>query len=179
MFSIRNNVFETNSSSSHSIVMTKANTATQNKIDPGWKIRDGILSFKYWSEDLEFGRAPFDILADWFGRLRYAIASYGENHIDDIREICQKHIIGFKDFNFPVNEYSDDEKEINYGYVDHQSSGLLQHFLDENNISLEDFIFNDKFIVIIDGDEYQVFNRMMEANIINKDFIEKEAGIYD
>lgn len=158
--------------------MTKANTRTQTQIDPGWKVRNGIMEF--WNdEDLEFGRYPFDVLADWYGRLRYAIASYDVEHIDEIKAICKKHINSFEDFKFKMRQYSDDEEEPEYGYVDHQSMGLLQHFLKKNNIELEDFIFNDKFIVIIDGDEYQIFNRMMETELINENFIEKRVDIYN
>lgn len=179
MFNIRKNVFETNSSSSHSIVMTKANYTTPDKIDPEWRLRGGVLDFSYWEEDLEFGRSPFDILANWYHRLCYAIASYGVEHIDEIKDICKKHIVGFEDFKFKTHQYSDDDEEPNYGYVDHQSMGLLQHFLDVNSIKLEDFIFNDKFIVIIDGDEYNIFNTMYEINLIDKNFIEKKLGIYN
>lgn len=39
-----------------------------------------------------------------------------------------------------------------FGTIDHQSVGILQSFLDENNISLEEFLIRKDIIVIIDND---------------------------
>lgn len=169
MIQIRNCVFETNSSSSHSIVCTNKDTYLET-VNPEWRIRNGILEI--WSEeDLEFERYPFDILSDWYGRLCYAIASCGYENLDEIRTACMKHISEFKDFKFPKDKW-DDKEEDYLGHVDHQSSGLLTHTLNKHNISIEDFIFNDKYIVIIDGDEYCVFDRLAGSPIFSKENIE-------
>lgn len=176
MITIRKGVFETNSSSSHSIVLTKENhqsetIADSNMIDGGWRVnKDGIMDF-WCEEDLEFGRSPFELLTDWYGRLRYAIASYGNDkeRLKDIEEICQRHIAGFVCFKFKKDRWDNQEY---HGYVDHQSTGLLQAALKKHNTSLEDFIFNDKYIVVIDGDEYCVFDTLIKTDLFNNNAVE-------
>ena len=80
MIYIRKGVFETNSSSSHSIVMTKADKPIKDMVNPDWHVdNDGVMDFWY-EPDLDFGRSPFDLLTDWYGRLRYCIAYYGNNN---------------------------------------------------------------------------------------------------
>lgn len=170
MIQIRNSVFETNSSSSHSIVVTKGEQF-HDQVDPRYHVDDnGELKFWY-SDDLEFGRSPFDVLCDWYGRLRYAIASFGKDGLSEIEAACKRHLIGFDHFSFGKNY--DDEDDM--GYVDHESSGLLSRTLRQHNISLDDFIFNDKYIVFIDGDEYCVFDRLRHSVLFNEDSIDYEV----
>ena len=61
-----------------------------------------------------------------------------------------------------------------YGYVDHQSSGLLEGFLKKNNISVEDFLTCKKYYVIIDGDEYCEWDKLKLSGLLNKSRIIKE-----
>ena len=167
MIQIRKGIFETNSSSSHSIVITKNDKPADGMIDGDWHVgNDGFIDFWY-NEDLDFGRTPFDLLSDWWGRLRYCIASYAgdKEKIKEIEEICQRRISGFVGFKFAKDRFDNSDYQ---GYVDHQSSGLLQAALKKYNIPLEDFIFNDRYIVVIDGDEYCVFDTLVESDIFNK-----------
>ena len=179
MLYIRKGVFETNSSSSHSIVMMKRDNPAEtvedsNMVDAGWHVNEnGIMDF--WYEDgLEFGRT-FDMLTDWFGRLRYAIATFGEDKykLNKIKEICQRRIAGFVNFHFPRDKW---ENRENHGYIDHQSLGLLESALARFDVSLEDFIFNDKFVVVIDGDEYNFFCTFVDTDMFNKDAVEDIAS---
>ena len=39
-------------------------------------------------------------------------------------------------------------------------------------ISLEEFIFNDRYVVVIDGDEYQYFRELTEQEFFNRNAIE-------
>ena len=176
MIQIRDGVFETNSSSSHSIVIEKKDKPMPEKVDPGWKVgKDGEM--RMWASDLYFGRAPFNLLTDWEGRLCYCIASYNDKPevIEEIEGICRERIAGFKRFKFDRDESSDKDQPY-YGDVDHQSSGLLQRFLLSHNLSLQDFIFNDRYIVVIDGDEYCIFQKFLNTDMFNKDsLIEEEA----
>lgn len=64
------------------------------------------------------------------------------------------------------------------GYIDHQSSDLFKNFFAKSGISLEEFIFNSKYIVIIDEDEYCHFNKMQLVGLINKENIEKTYSIW-
>jgi len=179
MIQIREGVFETNSSSSHSIVIKK-DSHFIDRIDAGWRMgSNGILNIG-WEDEITFERAPFDVLTDWHGRLRYALASfsYDPDKREEISEICARHIDGFNGFKFPSTHYGNGSDDCYYGYVDHQSSGLLQSVLNRG-VTLEDFIFNDRYVVIIDGDEYCVFDRLINANLLNMDEIEKIVPDYD
>ena len=59
-----------------------------------------------------------------------------------------------------------------FGSVDHQSMGLFQKFLDKYNITLEDYLIRKDIIVIIDGDEYCLFDTMADAGIVDKNAIQ-------
>lgn len=169
MIQIRKGVFETNSSSSHSIVFLKE--PDKKEIEPTYRMNeDGIMDFWY-EDDLQFGRSPFELLTDWDGRLRYAIASYSmkDDKIHELEEICKKKVPGFKCFKFKKDKWDNQEYR---GYVDHQSVGLLDAALAKYNVSLEDFVFDDKFIVVIDGDEYCIFNTLIETPMFNDDAVE-------
>ena len=176
MLYIRKGVYETNSSSSHSIVMTKndkpsATIGDSGMIDAGWRVDEkGVMDFWY-ENDLEFGRAPFELLTDWYGRLRYAIASYSgdQEKINEIEEICRCRIAGFTRFKFKEDKWENGEYR---GYIDHQSMGVLDAALKKYNVSIDNFIFDDRFIVVIDGDEYRVFETLMETDLFRKEAVE-------
>ena len=180
MLQIRRGVFETNSSSSHSIIIKKKDRPLDEQIDPGWHMhmdeddendpRNGIIGFR--DDDLEFGRDPFHFLVTWYDRLCYAIATYHTKEgVATIFEICQRRIKGFKGFDFPHDDWAHEEEDY-YGYVDHQSHGLLEKVLDHYRISLEDFIFNDRYVIVIDGDEYQYFSVLTGQEFFDKNAIE-------
>lgn len=162
MIQIRKNIFETNSSSSHAMVMLKED----KPIVPSWKEK----TIMFWEDDISFGRSPFAILDKWFGRLCYAVANaaYNEDLREELEELCRKRIKGFDHFEFP-RDYDDG---YFYGYVDHQSMNLLPDFLVKHDISYEDFIFNDRYIVIIDGDEYCIFDALRQTPFWNENVIE-------
>lgn len=178
MFQIRKNVFETNSSSSHSLCILKEDQPLDGLVEMNWRLdNDGILHF-YNEDDLQFSRWPFRILNNWYDRLCYALASYAYDSQtrEKIIDICRKHIKNFVNFEFPKNPWWDEEGPYFYGCVDHQSMNLLSRFLKTHNVSLEDFIFNDRYLVIIDGDEYCYFDELQGLPIWNKDAVEE---IYD
>ena len=182
MRQIRYGVFETNSSSMHSIVVTKDDKPVEH-IEQGYGLNDIYLNSegKYCvggcDSKVDFERYPFEVLYSPAGRARYAIASYAynvdiEDKVEEIESIIRSVMPEFKGFEFDKYTYWDtDEEEIHYGHVDHQSSGLLQNFLSERNVSLRDFILNDKYWVIIDGDEYCLTNDYLDNKVLNKDYI--------
>lgn len=173
MKQIRRNVFETNSSSSHSLVITTDNEHyTREEINKNFYMIDGIV--RLWESSLEFYRSPFDMLVTFKDKLRYAIASSDGNLVDECREICKKYVDGFTDFEFntkdyvwdsEVNDYVEvDEPIPNYGGTDdYQIEGWLKHY----NISLEEFLTNKRYIVVVDGDEYCVWSNIKNSGLVD------------
>lgn len=109
----------------------------------------------------------------------------------DGNEICHKDLI-YKGWYDDHGEYTYLDKDGNeckaildkencyempdIGMIDHQSMGLLKNFLKYQGISLEEFLTNKKYAVVIDGDEYMEFDHLLRAGFIDRNFI---TGIYD
>lgn len=162
MLQIRKGVFETNSSSSHAIVVGKKDSMASLE-DAKWRLDDnGMIEF--YEGDLEFGWG-FDILINWYDRLRYAVASCADmcddDTLDRISSLCEKRIPGCKGL---------DLSEVK-GVIDHQSMGLFQEAL--SKISLEDFIFNDRYAVIIDNDNSALFTQIMACPFYSADNVQE------
>ena len=92
-YQIRKGCFETNSSSSHSLIVTKKNSnvrMTQEEIrdefylDEDWykehhkNNKEEIVKINPW--DNEFGRSPFNVLVTFRDKLAYAVAEYCGNN---------------------------------------------------------------------------------------------------
>ena len=56
-----------------------------------------------------------------------------------------------------------------YGYVDHQSTGLLQGFLKRKGITLEEFLSDTRYVIAIDGDEYCELENICKSGIVDVD----------
>lgn len=72
-------------------------------------------------------------------------------------------------------------KESGYVYdtpdipgIDHQSMGLLENFLKKYDISIRDFILNKKYIVVINSDELQYYEKLKNSGLLRTEFIEVE-----
>ena len=173
MKQIRRNVFETNSSSSHSLVITTDNEHyTREEINKNFYMTDGIV--RLWESSLEFYRSPFDMLVTFKDKLRYAIASSNGNLVDQCRELCYKYVDGFVDFEFDTKDYvwdlevkdyvEADEPVPNYGGTDdYQIEGWLKKY----NVSLEEFLTNKRYIIVVDGDEYQIFDHIKKSGLFD------------
>lgn len=61
-----------------------------------------------------------------------------------------------------------------FGTIDHQSMGLLKGFLKYEGISLKDFLLHRKYKIVIDGDEYCVWEGLKRIGLINTDNIVDE-----
>ena len=87
-----------------------------------------------------------------------------------------------KDWNIPEIEYWGDlvgnfRYEAPYtGYVD---ENFLSGFLKQENLSLEEFLTNKKYVIIQDGDEYDYFGEMKAVGLINTDAIDHEVPDYE
>lgn len=186
---IRRNVFETNSSSMHSIVIMKDDVRTdKERHDKVYMLNENTLDLRYYRDDLNFDRSPFRVLDNAEDKYAYALASkVGNNsygHINDdgtldeyltelvneFIELAKRVFKGCKKVEFPYNFHG----EPCFGWVDHQSAYLLDDFLKKENIDVEKFIRNPKYIVIIDGDEYCIYDDMKECGLIKTENIERE-----
>lgn len=173
MKQIRRNVFETNSSSSHSLVITTDNEHyTREEINKNFYMIDGIV--RLWESSLEFYRSPFDMLVTFKDKLRYAIASSNGNLVDECREICKKYVDGFIDFEFDTKDYVWDSNVKDYveaknpvpnygGTDDYQIEGWLKKY----NVSLEEFLTNKRYIVVVDGDEYNCWLHIKDSGLVD------------
>lgn len=173
MKQIRRNVFETNSSSSHSLViMTDNEHYTREEINKNFYMTDGIV--RLWESSLEFYRSPFDMLVTFKDKLRYAIASSNGNLVDQCRELCCKYVDGFVDFEFDTKDYvwdsevkdyvETDDPIPNYGGTDdYQIEGWLKKY----NVSLEEFLTNKRYIVVVDGDEYAIYDHIKKSGLFD------------
>lgn len=174
MKQIRRNVFETNSSSSHSLVITTDNEHyTREEINKDFYMTDGGI-VRLWESSLEFYRSPFDMLVTFKDKLRYAIASSAGHLVDECREICKKYVGGFVDFEFDTKDYVwdsevkdyvvTDEPIPNYGGTDdYQIEGWLKKY----NVSLEEFLTNKRYIVVVDGDEDTIYDHIKKSGLFD------------
>ena len=148
---VRYGVFETNSSSCHSISI--------RDLEPTLLIEFG-----------EFGWG-YEEYNDMLTKLKYILTMAAETNIywktkeefleteDFIKindliktETPYRGGIEFNDSQFPGEQYN----RIN-GYIDHQSyEGYknIQDFLDDYGVTLYDFIFNPEVVLIIDNDNH-------------------------
>ena len=190
MIQIRSSVFETNSSSMHSLVIKKnGDYYRPEELTRHLWLHNGVWTM-YREDGLSFGRAPFDCLSTFESKVRYAIASLcgyrqdAAERFKEIEELVCKIVPECTRIELPEQWYyefddedEDEDEEIEdklfYGHVDED---ILTLFLEKNNITLEDFLTNSKYVVIVDGDEYCIWKSMKESGLVNLNEIEKEYG---
>ena len=119
---IRTCVFETNSSSMHSLVVTK-----KNNIYSKYEILDGFYLFDdketgeedcVWEirdDDLGFGRYPFRSLGTFYDKWLYACASLVKEYKDEVynklERIALIHVPGLKKIKMPLTTKSIPDKD--------------------------------------------------------------------
>lgn len=191
MIQIRDNTFETNSSSSHSLIITDFDGKyTPEEMMKGiylWSNSEGKTKKKMYGRSLEFYRTPFNLLATFESKSRYAIASSNGRLVEKVEEIWRKYIPNFNSFKFDTKEdYWDNEIKDwveadppvpDYGGTDdYQIEGWLKSY----NVSLEDFLTMRRYMVVCDGDEYREWYHILDSGLVNKSHIihdsEKEVA---
>lgn len=187
MIQIRDNTFETNSSSSHSLIITDFDGKyTPEEMMKGIYLWGGKEARMYES-NLEFYRSPFSLLATFESKSRYAIASSQGHLADEVEKIWHKYIPNFNGFKFDMKteEYDYDKKEwvdldepkpIYGGTDDYQIEGWLKSY----NVSLEDFLTMRRYMVVCDGDETREWYHILDSGLVDKSHIihdsEKEVA---
>lgn len=183
MRQIRNSVFETNSSSMHSLVVKKnSEYYTYEEINDCMWLHNGVWDI--WNDDnITFGRSPFECLNTFEAKVRYAIASLcgwyrnAEEKFKEIEQLVTEIFPECYEIKLPKVWYYDDEdedkdeKRVSYGGVDED---ILTPFLENTGITLKEFLTNKKYVVIVDGDEYCIWNSLKDSGLVNTDEIEKE-----
>lgn len=166
---VRQGVFETNSSSMHSICIrgNQPDRYTLEQLNENEKsyAPSGIINLDYCG--LEFGRYPFQMLASLFDKCRYALASYGVEKAKEIEDIYKEAMrdAELDKYEYPFTHFKFDPDDAS---IDHQSAGLLQRFLVSEGITLKEFLLNPNYYVVIDGDEYYEFYKYLTAKLIEK-----------
>ena len=187
MIQIRDNTFETNSSSSHSLIITDFDGKyTSEEMMKGIYLWENKETRMYESH-LEFYRSPFSLLATFESKSRYAIASSNGRLADEVEKIWYKYIPNFNGFEFDMKteEYDynkkdwvdlDEPKPIYGGTDDYQIEGWLKSY----NVSLEDFLTMRRYMVVCDGDEYREWYHILDSGLVDKSHIihdsEKEVA---
>lgn len=178
MIQIRNSMFETNSSSMHSLVLLKnadkvGTLEEAMQQDDRMIVKNGAVIIEK-REDLEFGWG-FEILDSFYGRLRYAIASFvpycydGENSLDMILRSVQELFPEITEIHLPKSEYEDEEDYAFEGSIDHNSMGTLQGFLSEKNMTLSEYLADNHVLVLIDNDNSMHFESILMSGIIDRE----------
>ena len=175
---IRRGVFETNSSSMHSLVIKKTSGYyTIEEIKDNLWLHDGVWEF--WDDEkLTFGRYPFMCLNTFESKVRYAIASLcayrddAEVRFKEIESLVKEIIPECTEIVLPKTYWGWDDQKIYYGSVDED---ILSPFLKDENISLKEFLTNKRYAVIVDGDEYGFWGDLKKTGLINLDEIEREC----
>ena len=187
MIQIRDNTFETNSSSSHSLIITDFDGKyTSEEMTRGIFLWNDNKDRMYGS-DLEFYRSPFSLLATFESKSRYAIASSNGRLADEVEKIWRKYIPNFNGFRFDMKteEYDydkndwvdlDEPKPVYGGTDDYQIEGWLKSY----NVSLEDFLTMRRYMVVCDGDETREWYHILDSGLVDKSHIihdsEKEVA---
>lgn len=166
---IRGGVFETNSSSMHSLVVsTKGGKYTEDEIYEGiWLDTDG--KWEIWEQEVSFGRAPFGLLYSFEEKVRYALASLNGSDIklSDVRQILDKYAPKIKEVVLPMVQ----EDSVG-GWTD---DNILPGALRKLGISLEDFLTDRRYMVVVDGDEYCIWDSLKKSGMINTNMIKEEV----
>jgi len=192
---VRQGVFETNSSSMHSLV--KFNEGQQRSgdevacalIDDGhavWNEEHTEFSVIIDEYECEYGRSPFRIIHDPFGKFCYIVADrWGgayqalspdrQSECDEfISQMCNT-IPNCESIVYPLSRgWNDAPDYTDYGYVDHQSLGMVTSYIRENDIYPFDFIYSDRYAIIVDGDEYCTWDDFKKSGVIRLSSIEDE-----
>lgn len=179
---IRKSVFETNSSSMHSFVIRtddivketeetsiySLEEAKRELIEDGY-VTQSLKTFKprYKDEEWYFGRYPLRVISTFVEKFKYACASYGyqKAKLGELKAILKTIIPELEAIHFPSLMATDDYQ--------------FDSWLAKNNIDLDCFLFNKRYIIIVDGDEYCFWPQLVNSGLIDMNCIEKRECTYE
>lgn len=164
MKKVRNNCFESNSSSMHTVTVRG-----KKKIVDYNYIHDGVITITL--DEYGWNGDPCD---DFLSKLRYAMSMVlhteypGFEYYDESFCIDQEVLEGLPGYELLINAIHKHSgckqivvKKRNsyypYGYIDHQSYehyNSLSDFLNDYNVDAERFLYDDGVVVWIDNDNH-------------------------
>lgn len=171
MIQIRKGLFETNSSSSHSLVVSKNSRGYNYNLPVNER---GRLTIRFG----EYGLGP-EVLYTPYEKLCYWMTEYasefwndwnpeyegksftdklqifeGKREIKEAIKTIKKLCKDVKKVDFESPDESD--SYYSFGYIDHDSEGLIR------GADLKETVFNDSCIIIIDNDNSNYFDPWVE-----------------
>lgn len=170
MKQIRRNVFETNSSSSHSLVILTDNIIKEAGEDAYFTHAEMLASlhglskgvYKSPEKNWYFGRSPFRALNTFELKFQYAYADAWNYGRPELIQLLQELVPEVKTFIPPENAATDDY--------------LLSAWLDSQGITMKEFLTNKKYIIMQDGDEFNIWRDLKDSGLINLNTIEHEEA---
>ena len=138
MIKVRRNVFETNSSSMHSLSVIGSDRMTT------LESKDGVVVVSYG----EFGWG-YDSLTTPSEKLCYLVTQYSES--EDMLDKIKEAVFDYTGLKLIIYEPKDSFWEK--GYIDHQSDGMISEYITDKQ-SIIDIVFNNKNVIIIDNDNH-------------------------
>lgn len=178
---IRQGVFETNSSSMHSICILKNPGILDYNENIELDINNGIINW-FSFENFYFGRHPFELLIAPKDKIRYLFANMCPGYhkeeepnfkktYNNILKAIQIKYPECKGISLPT-KYNKNNEELFYCGEDEDSKPFIE-LIEKRKIPLEEFIFNPKYFVVIDGDEYCTFANLIQIGAIDKNNVEE------
>ena len=170
-FILRNSVFETNSSSCHSLALTKGDNGTLSKLYTDYQLdENGNLHFNVDCYGWEF-----DVLSNFQQKLAYVMTyailkgSYYDfldlmKSLHDVTQFNQLYfrdqLVGYWDdeenqfkFSGYYSDVDDLERNIGDAYIDHDSLDLLNGII-KNEDQLKNLLFVKESEIVIDNDNH-------------------------
>ena len=121
----------------------------------------------------------YDVIVDTDYKPFYIYADKECKYLDEAEEVPYEKLVYREDRDEDgeiYEEFDADNRPIervffdvpDYGAIDHKSIGVLNKFLADNDMSLEEYLTRKDVVVIIDGDETNVFSGLIEAGLVDR-----------
>lgn len=151
MIKIRTNVFETNSSSMHSIAIAKNITKYDIlDLEEPYFTRISYGNYILNNYDTSIYRNEFDILITLSEKVAYLL--YYDYDINEINKVLMKIIPNFGLIKIKKSFHKNDEKEL-------------------PDFSIANLLNNPNNVIIIDGDETYVCDDLFNIRLLNKELL--------
>lgn len=124
--------------------------------------KDGYVNLGDWSDDWSFDGKEVKYVKNFWDRARFALTSLHEDTL--VIDTIIKH----------MGSKCKGVKKLYYNR--HIIDNYLKNWMDEFGFTLEDFLFNDKYIVVCDDDRGTFTNFVIGTNCFNDDGF--ETGSY-